>query len=115
MYKEGYYRGKKKKRRFGKDVDKPEPLHTDGRGCKPVHDKTLHDSTCMKVLRAVREKQSGPMVVRGWGNGRGGNGNGELVLDSTLIQRRQWHPTPVLLPGKSHGWRSLVGCGPWGR
>ena len=30
-------------------------------------------------------------------------------------RRRQWHPTPVLLPGKSHGWRSLVGCGPWRR
>ena len=29
--------------------------------------------------------------------------------------RRQWHPTPVLLPGKSHGWRSLVGCSPWSR
>ena len=29
--------------------------------------------------------------------------------------RRQWHPIPVLLPGKSHGWRSLVGCSPWGR
>ena len=28
--------------------------------------------------------------------------------------RRQWHPTPVLLPGKSHGWRSLVGYSPWG-
>ena len=27
---------------------------------------------------------------------------------------RQWHPTPVLLPGKCHGWRSLVGCSPWG-
>ena len=27
--------------------------------------------------------------------------------------RRQWRPTPVLLPGKSHGWRSLVGCSPW--
>ena len=26
-----------------------------------------------------------------------------------------WHPTPVLLPGKSHGWRSLAGCSPWGR
>ena len=26
--------------------------------------------------------------------------------------RRQWHPTPVLLPGKSHGRRSLVGCSP---
>ena len=30
-------------------------------------------------------------------------------------QRRQWHPTPVLLPWKSHGRRSLVGCSPWGR
>ena len=30
-------------------------------------------------------------------------------------QRRQWHPTPVFLPGKSHGLRSLVGCSPWGR
>jgi len=30
------------------------------------------------------------------------------------IQRRGWHPTPVVLPGKSHGWRSLVGCSPWG-
>ena len=29
--------------------------------------------------------------------------------------RRQWHPTPVLLPGKSHGQRSLVGCSPLGR
>ena len=29
--------------------------------------------------------------------------------------RRQWHPTPALLPGKSYGWRSLVGCSPWGR
>ena len=28
--------------------------------------------------------------------------------------RRQWHPTPVLLPGKSHGRRSLVDCSPWG-
>ena len=28
--------------------------------------------------------------------------------------RRQWHSTPVLLPGKSHGWRSLVGCSPRG-
>ena len=32
-----------------------------------------------------------------------------------MFWRRQWHPTPVLLPGKSHGWRSLVGCSPWGR
>ena len=31
-----------------------------------------------------------------------------------LTAHRRWHPTPVLLPGKSHGWRSLVGCSPWG-
>ena len=35
-------------------------------------------------------------------------------LDS-IFRRRQWHPTPVLLPGKSHGRRSLEGCSPWGR
>ena len=29
--------------------------------------------------------------------------------------RRRWHPTPVLLPGKPHGQRSLVGYSPWGR
>ena len=31
-----------------------------------------------------------------------------------MVRRRRWHPTPVLLPGKSHGRRSLVGCSPWG-
>ena len=31
------------------------------------------------------------------------------------FRRRRWHPTPELLPGKSHGQKSLVGCGPWGR
>ena len=31
-----------------------------------------------------------------------------------IYRRRQWHPTPVLLPGKSHGWRSLEGWSPWG-
>ena len=33
---------------------------------------------------------------------------------SLLTWRRQWHPTPVLLPGKSHGRRNLVGYRPWG-
>ena len=32
-----------------------------------------------------------------------------------LDWRRKWHPTPVLLPRKSHGRRSLVGYNPWGR
>ena len=46
-----------------------------------------------------------------------------LLLNYTCIytciciythRRRCWRPTPVLLPGKSHGRRSLVGCSPWG-
>ena len=28
--------------------------------------------------------------------------------------RRKWQPTPVLLPRKFHGWKSLVGYSPWG-
>ena len=38
-----------------------------------------------------------------------------ICMTSRLFQRRHQHPTPVLLPGKSHGQRSLVGCSPWGR
>ena len=42
---------------------------------------------------------------------------GSVVKNLPAMQdwRRQWQPTPVLLPGKSHGRRSLVGGGPWGR
>ena len=36
-----------------------------------------------------------------------------LPLHHTVKRWRQWHPTLVLLPG--NGWRSLVGCNPWGR
>ena len=32
----------------------------------------------------------------------------------SIIGRRKWQPTPVFLPGESHGRRSLVGCSPWG-
>ena len=39
----------------------------------------------------------------------------QLQTSSTLPWRRQWHPTPVFLPGKSYGWRSLVGYSPWVR
>ena len=39
---------------------------------------------------------------------------GEKERYKHLNGRRQWQPTPVLLPGKSHGQRSLVGCSPWG-
>ena len=40
--------------------------------------------------------------------------NNRMGKTRDLFRRRQWHPTPVLLPGKSNGRRSLVGCSPWG-
>ena len=38
-----------------------------------------------------------------------------ILLHSAFFWRRQWQPTPVLLPRKSHGRRSLVGCNPCSR
>ena len=38
-----------------------------------------------------------------------------LSLFTFMHWRRKWQPTPVFLPRKSHGWRSLVGCRLWGR
>ena len=38
----------------------------------------------------------------------------QLIQSPGAKRRRQWHPTPVFLPGKSHGRRSLIGCSPWG-
>ena len=38
----------------------------------------------------------------------------KIEKDILLFRRRQWRPTPIFLPGKSHGWRSLVGCSLWG-
>ena len=38
----------------------------------------------------------------------------EIIIDLNKNWRRQWQPTPVLLPGKFHGQRSLVGYSPWG-
>ena len=54
------------------------------------------------------------------GEGEGGmiweNGIETCILSyMKRIWRRQWHPTSVFLPGKSHGQRSLVGGSPWGR
>ena len=40
--------------------------------------------------------------------------SGFLVILKNPFRRRQWHPTPVLLPGKSHGRRRLEGYSPWG-
>ena len=60
-----------------------------------------------------------------WGNSEETTSGFTLVQNSHQVspfgwcwaydRRRQWQPIPVHLPGKSHGWRSLVGYSPWGR
>ena len=42
------------------------------------------------------------------------SGDADLILDQEDPWTRRWQPTPVFLPGKSHGQRSLVGYSPWG-
>ena len=61
--------------------------------------------------------QSSIQVESSFRNGWNLDCNGSLGLgpSSRATRRRLWHPTPVLLPGKSHGQRSLVGCSPRGR
>ena len=81
------------------------------------------------------QRQQGWQVVEPSGPGRPWNPGSQLsgicsVLRVVQVQviwtlvyqelcyvrrRRQQHSTPVLLPGRSHGWRSLIGCSPWGR
>ena len=39
--------------------------------------------------------------------------NGGAAGDMGLIPGRKWQPTPIFLPRKSHGWRSLAGYSPW--
>ena len=54
----------------------------------------------------VRIRLKYPMM---WGH------SGSLCKNTAdSIWRGRWQPTPALLPGISHGWRSLVGCSPWG-
>ena len=45
----------------------------------------------------------------------GHDGATSLSLFTFMHWRRTWQPTPVFLPGESHGRRSLVDCSPWGR
>ena len=51
---------------------------------------------------------------RQWAQGHPAN-LGRTRMRIHWVSEVLWHPTPVLLPGKSNGWRSLVGCSPWGR
>ena len=78
--------------------------------------KRLFSSSSLSVIGKVSSAWQCETVLSDFLQGPCSHNNflpefyGSLGLD----RRRQWHPTPILLPGKSHGRRSLVGCSPWG-
>ena len=55
-----------------------------------------------------------PGSTPGLGRSPGGEHGNPLFYSCLENPRRQWHPTPVFLPGESQGWGSLVGCHLWG-
>ena len=74
-----------------------------------VHKGSLLSTSCQHLLTLVFLMMAIPIDVRCHLTGI------SIYIALVISRRRQWHPTPVLLPGKSHGRRSLAGCSPWGR
>ena len=62
------------------------------------------------ILRVLQDSE--PAQLESWNKNLMSQPLSSFLCTSISPQRRQRHPTPVLLPGKSHGWRSLVGCSP---
>ena len=72
-------------------------------------------ASLVTCLHAMQETRFNPWVGRIPGE-RNGNSLQDSWLENSMDGGAwQWHPTPLLLPGKSHGWKSLVGPSPWGR
>ena len=83
--------------------------------------KVLH-STCQQIWKTQQWPQDWkrsvfiPNPKKGNAKKKKKKGNAKECSNyRTIALISQWHPTPVLLPGKSNGWRSLVGYSPWGR
>ena len=96
----------------------PIPKKGNAKECSNYHTIALisHASKVMlKILQARLQQYVNcelPDVQAGFRKGR--RTRDQIVNIHWTIGRRQWHPPPVLLPGKSHGQRSLVCCSPWG-
>ena len=91
--------------RPGISVNRSKTLINRYTGCLWISDwkGKWRSKRCVRIASVTREEEH----QRGSGSWFG--------RTYSMLYRRQWHPTPLLLPGKSHGQRNLVGCHPWGR
>ena len=86
-----------------------------------VLEKTLASPLDCKEIKPVNLKGNQSRTVIGRTNAEAPmlwppDAKSWLIRKTLMLgRRRRWQPTPVLLPGKSHGRRSLVGFSPWGR
>ena len=79
-----------------------------------IHSSTIYNSQDMETTQVAIKMWHNEILLndkKEWNNAIYSNMDGPREYN----RRRQWHPTPVLVPGNSHGRRSLVGCSPWGR
>ena len=70
-----------------------------------IYSSIIHSNQASQVALVVKDPSANAGDVRRWG------------FDPWVRKiswRRKWQPTPVSLPGKCHGQRSLVGYSPWG-
>ena len=68
----------------------------------------------MKSVGEQVEREMGPPVVQCFKCSACSAGDMGLIPGLRRSLEKEWQPTPIFLPGKSHGPRSLVGYSPWG-
>ena len=82
------------------------------------YNMSIKSNMCKSQTYSKKPVSRGYILYGGlymWPSGKAEEPEIKLPTSAGSSWRRQWHPTPVLLPGKSHERRSLVGCSPWGR
>ena len=107
----------------------PDPMKANAKECSDYHTIALISHTSKVMLKILQDRLQQyvncelPDVQAGFRKGKGTRdqiANIYWIIEKArefpkIIWRRKWQSTPALLPGKSHGRRSLIGYSPWGR